>query len=380
MRIAYLHSGSIPSVYANGVHVMRMCDAFADAGHEVVLYALSGSAPAEDVHAYYGTRNRFTVRTVPLPSVPVLGWWIRAWRVRREVRRDGVPDLLYGRDLRALLLASRLAPLVYETHILWASRTVRAIEQLLFRARGLARVVFVSQALADDYRRAFPRLAARAGVDLVAASDCADPPPSIGESAELPGRPGALKIGYVGHLYPGRGTDVILDLATRLPAADFHLVGGTAEDLAHWRGRPHGANVFFHGHRPPAELHPYYRAFDLVLAPYQRKVACAGGIGDISRWVSPMKMFEYMAHGKALIASDLPVLREVLVDGVNCLLCPPADTAAWERAITRLADDHDLREALGAEARRQLLDRYTWRARVDRVLPARLRSSVRVGF
>ncbi|WP_197085034.1 glycosyltransferase family 4 protein [Saccharothrix sp. ST-888] len=173
----------------------------------------------------------------------------------------------------------------------------------------------------------------------------------------------------MGHLCPGRGTDVILELAARLPGLDFPLVGGTAEDRAHWEGRSHRSNVYFHGHEPPARLHPYYRAFDLVLAPYQRRVACAGGIGDISRWVSPMKLFEYMSHGKAIIASDLPVLREVLADGVNSLLCPPDDVSAWAGAVARLAADAPRRAALGAAARRQLDLQHTWLSRVDQVLP-----------
>lgn len=369
MRIVYLHACEIPSVYANGVHVMRMCDAFADAGHDITLYAATGSTPADDIHAYYGTRNRFPVHIFGTPRIPVLGRWIRAWRIRRALRRSGAVDLVYGRDLYALLASAGLAPLVYETHLLRPGRGQRLLERVLFRLPGLRRVVTVTQALAEDYRRTVPQLRRHGRPEMVTVSDCADLPPAMGPTATLPGRPDALKVGYVGHLYPGRGIDVVLALAVSLPDADFHLVGGTDEDLAHWRSRPHTPNVYFHGHRPPARLHPYYRAFDLVLAPYQRRVAVAGGMGDISRWISPMKLFEYMAHGKTIIASDLPVLREVLTDGVNCLLCPPDDVAAWTAAVKRLADAPEERATLGETAERQLRSDYTWRARVDRVLP-----------
>ncbi|MEU6114451.1 glycosyltransferase family 4 protein [Streptomyces sp. NPDC047117] len=370
MRIAYLHSGSIPSIYANGVHVMRMCDAFTDAGHEVVLYALPGATPVEDVHGYYGTRNRFGVRTAAQSHLPGLGVWSRALRVRTDLRRQGPPDLLYGRDLRALLACSDLAPLVYETHLLWSSPVVRGLERLLLRSSNLRRVVFVSQALADDYRAAFSGIDSLRGADLVTAHDGADPVPDTGPVAQLPGRAGALRIGYVGHLYPGRGIDVILGLAERLSEADFHIVGGTSTDQEHWQSRSRLPHVHFHGHLPPALLGSYYRAFDIVLAPYQRKAYCAGGVGEISRWVSPMKLFEYMAYGKAVIASDLPVLREVLTDGVNCLLCPPDSPEAWAAAVKRLGEDPDLRIALGNEARRRLLHHHTWRARAEQVLPS----------
>jgi glycosyltransferase involved in cell wall biosynthesis len=367
MRLVYLHSGSIPSVYANGVHVMRMCDAFTEAGHEVTLYALPGALRTDDVYDYYGVRHRFPIRTIGAPRLGRLGMGIRALRIRAELRRRGRPDLAYGRDLYSLLAVADLGPLVYETHLLWDDRVWRWLERRLFRARTLRRVVTVTALLADDYRRAFPELG---GLDLLVAPDGADPPRSVGPAMPLPGRPDAVRVGYVGHLYPGRGVDVILDLAGRLPGLDFHLVGGTAGDRSHWQRRSRRPNVYFHGHQPPAVLGSYYRSFEIVLAPYQTRVACAGGVGDISRWTSPMKLFEYMAQGRAIIASDLPVLREVLTDRVNCLLCPPADRSAWAAAVTELAADQELRRSLGAEARHQLLTRYTWRQRAGRVLPS----------
>lgn len=349
-----------------------MCDAFAEAGHDVVLYALPGSIAVEDVYDYYGVRHRFPIRSIGAPAIKLVGMWIRAFRVRNDIRRQGGFDLTYGRDPWSLLAVADLGPFVYETHLLWDSRHWRWLERRLFRARTLARVVVVSKALADDYQRAFPELD---GLDLVVAPDGAEPPELAGPTVSLPGRPEVAKVGYVGHLYSGRGIDVILDLAGRLPGLDFHLIGGTAEDLSYWANQPRPPNVHFHGHLPPAAVQPLYDSFDLVLAPYQTTVACAGGIGDISRWVSPMKLFEYMAHGKAIIASDLPVLREILVNRVNCLLCPPDDRASWEEAIAELAGDEDLRLSLGNEAQRQLLTRYTWRRRVDRVLPCALLSS-----
>lgn len=81
-----------------------------------------------------------------------------------------------------------------------------------------------------------------------------------------------------------------------------------------------------------------------------------------------MKLFEYMSHGRAIVASDLPVLREVLEDGVNCLLRPSDRPQAWADAVTDLVADRALRSRLGDEARRQFLELYTWRRRADLVL------------
>ncbi|WP_234366476.1 glycosyltransferase [Streptomyces albireticuli] len=146
------------------------------------------------------------------------------------------------------------------------------------------------------------------------------------------------------------------------PRLDFHLVGGTGQDRAPREHRAHGANVHFHDHRPPSRPDPYHRAFDIALAPYQPPA------GDATGAASPVTLFAYMAHGKAIVASDLPALREVLADGVDCLLRPPDDVAAWADAVGRLAADPAARAALGAAAHRHVMEHHTWRVRADRVL------------
>ncbi|MEK8143055.1 glycosyltransferase [Streptomyces sp. M10(2022)] len=128
------------------------------------------------------------------------------------------------------------------------------------------------------------------------------------------------------------------------------------------------ANAYFHGHRPPGAVHAYFPLFDVVLAPYQAKVYTAGGHCETGRWASPMKLFEYMAHGRAIIASDLPVLREILQDGVNCLLRPPDDPDAWADAVEHLVSDAAFGRSLGDAARQQFLHRHTWRHRANLVL------------
>ncbi|WP_275462247.1 glycosyltransferase family 4 protein [Streptomyces noursei] len=366
MRIAYLHGGSMPSTFANGVHVMRMCDAFSAAGHDVTLYSLPGPQLAADPYAYYGVRHRFPIRLVSAPDYTPHGYWKRADRVRDLLIRD-LPDLVYGREPYSLSRAADLAPFVYEVHQLRSDLAPPEMEHDLLAQPLLSRVVVITHALARDFQQAH----AEAGtLPLLVAPDGADPVEPVPTTAvpELPGRPNVPRIGYVGHLYEGRGIGLIVELAGRLPGFDFHLVGGTTGDRDRWDTSCDLPNVHFHGHRPPAELPYYYPHFDVVLAPYQHKVYTWGKLSETGQWASPMKVFEYMAHGHPMIASDLPVLREVLQDRVNCLLRPPDDADAWADALSELVADRALRQALGDEARRQVLDRYTWRRRADVVL------------
>ncbi len=180
--------------------------------------------------------------------------------------------------------------------------------------------------------------------------------------------PDRLQVGYVGHLYPGKGIEVVLDLARRLPEVDFHVVGGTDSDLAAVQARANGSgNLVFHGYVPAVDTEAYRRAMDVLLAPYQHRVHAAGGRAEIGRWMSPLKIFEYMASRRPMIASDLPVLREVIADGETGLLAPPADLDAWVGAVQRLRDPA-LRTRLAERASTVWRERHTWSRRAEHVL------------
>jgi glycosyltransferase involved in cell wall biosynthesis len=108
-------------------------------------------------------------------------------------------------------------------------------------------------------------------------------------------------------------------------------------------------------------------AFDVLLAPYQLEVQIASG-EETASWMSPLKLFEYMAAKKPILCSDLPVLREIIQHGRNGLLLPVNDPEAWINALQRLLADPAERERLGANARADLLTRYTWQRRATRVI------------
>ena len=186
-----------------------------------------------------------------------------------------------------------------------------------------------------------------------------------------------MKVGYTGHLYDGRGIGVVLDIAEALAQVDVHLVGGTDADVDRWRGRAAArrlTNVHFHGYRPNAEMPRFLTSFDIVLAPYERRVTVAGGGGDTSRWMSPLKLFEYMAAGRPIVASRLEVLQEIIEDGTTAVLCSPDNPEEWIAAVRRLVDDAGERRRLGAAARVRLESEFSWESRARSVLASAARA------
>lgn len=371
MRIATIAGTALPSRVASAVNVLKMAQALARAGHEVTAFARRSASDPDarpgDVLAAYGVEPCFELVLLGPAGWPGAKNLIFPLAVARELRRRPRFDLLYGRHAPALAAAGPVAPdvpMAYEAHAFPLRHTRRALEAWLFRRR-VRLLVTISAALAEDYRAHFPRLPP----EVMVAHDGADPAPlDPGPAPEpWPGRPGAPQLGYVGHLYPGKGAELVAALAPLLPDHDLHLVGGTQADAAAWRRHDSPPNLHLHGHVPHARVPAYLARFDALLAPPFARTASAAG-RDIARWMSPLKVFEYMAAGKPILASRLPVLEEVLTHADTALLLPPGDAPAWAAAARGLRVDPDLARALGRRARARLLADYTWDARVARIL------------
>ncbi|RPJ28809.1 MAG: glycosyltransferase, partial [Chloroflexi bacterium] len=169
-----------------------------------------------------------------------------------------------------------------------------------------------------------------------------------------------------GHLYAGRGVDLFLALAKSLPQAHFVWVGGRPEDIATWKQRVASDNLTFTGFIPNRDLPLYQAAADILLMPYSRSIMGSSGTADSASVASPMKMFEYMAAGRAIVSADLPVIREVLNEK-NAIFCKPDEAEDWRTAVEALLEDEALRLDLGSQARRDVQG-YTWLARARRIL------------
>jgi glycosyltransferase involved in cell wall biosynthesis len=133
------------------------------------------------------------------------------------------------------------------------------------------------------------------------------------------------------------------------------LAGGEPDDIARLEAAARGRrleNFHLAGFVPNAELPRYQAACNALLMPYQDKVAASSG-GDIGRFLSPMKLFEYLASGRAILSSNLPV--------------PPGDASAWTAALRRMQTDPQLRQRLAAAAHETALQ-YTWERRAALIL------------
>lgn len=186
-----------------------------------------------------------------------------------------------------------------------------------------------------------------------------------------------IVVGFVGTFGPWHGAPVLAEAARLLTKeADCHFVFiGAGEQRAQTESIIESAAVgaTFTGSISHEKVPAYLDACDILASPHVRSTDGSEFFG------SPTKLFEYLAMGKAIVASRLGQVGEVIIDGENGLLVEPGETAGLARAIERLALDGELRARLGAAARKTAIERYTWRHNAARVFDTILSRQPRSG-
>lgn len=376
MKIVAISGSQVPSSAANSLQALKATHALAQLGHDVTLivpFSENLLTNWDDLARHYGLQDEFKIQHLPSASRRL--FFLSAVRYAKKLK----PDLLYVWPLQSAVLGLMNGmTVVLEMHDLPSGR----VGPLWFRYfrdfKGKKRMTVITKALREalterygPFLRQSDVVLAPNGVELERFAQL--PAPDVARRAlDLPE---ALTAVCTGHLYTGRGMELFVELAKKKPGIRFLWAGGKPEDGAIWRAKTRDVpNITFAGFVPNAQLPMYQAAADFLLMPYARQIGTSGAGGTSSRIPSgnsaqissPMKMFEYMACGRAILASDLPVFHEVLNEN-NAVFCPPEKLAAWEGALQALVDNPARRAALAQQARTDAQE-YSWTERAKRIL------------
>jgi glycosyltransferase involved in cell wall biosynthesis len=384
MKILYISSALFPSQKSHTLSIMRMCQAFSDFGHEVVLGGVRPKKDMADPIAYYGLKGGFLVKSKWLSwffnnkvtNKLLINQIIMAFSNKKLIK-EFEPDIIYSRlTLLDLLLVPKDKPIIYEMHslgYLGKSVLTAVFFRWIVRKKNFIKIIVTTTILKEILQKEFPDL------EIVVARLSAEPPVEVAQSqleqfrkTQLLGAERFSKhVGYTGYLdmIGLRGTDVLCQTAALMPNVAFHIVGGEPEILKYWQEyaasyNQHG-NIFFYGYRNPSEIPLFLNAFDVVLAPLQYRPSAKAPTGAN---MSPLKIPQYMSYKKSIIASYIPSHREVLRDEQNALLVAHDNPDAWRTAIQRLLNDDDLRLRIGQQAQADYYAEFTPDNRVKKIL------------
>lgn len=371
MDLVYISQGNIPSKWAHTFQAMKMAEAFAGLVEDFALVTQAHWSawlrPRFDYEGWYGVRRPFRIVRLPARGIghnPVIEEYrfpgfdrkAVAWAARRA------PGLVFTRSpLAGSLSVARRLRTVIECHMAPDHAEFAHIRQAKDSA-SLAGLVTITDELKALYvREGFEPRRVLVWPDAVDLEAFARTAPRADVLARAGVRPDAFVAVYCGHLYRNRGVEEILGAAARLPDVEFLMVGGWEKDVEDRRREAAALrNVRFLGFVPNGRVPDFLAAADVLLMPYSSACSTAA-------WMSPLKLFEYMAAGRPIVATDLPAIRRHLRDGGNAVLAAPDDAAALAAAISRVRADPSFGSGLGQRAREAVAP-LTWAARAQAIL------------
>jgi glycosyltransferase involved in cell wall biosynthesis len=363
---------------------MKTCEAMASLGHEVVLFYgkrfQSSELKGIDPYEYHDVEKNFGLRSVPVidvePLQRVLPWIVLKplfilmnliyaftlvfWTMRFKA------DIYYTREWMIAMVMSFLGrPVIVEVHQSgtqsMSSRAVGAVARMSHR-NSVLRVVTISEGLKQDLISlgAIPDkiTVARGAVDIAKF----DRLESMGAARTSTGLPNDKPIVmYTGHLTRARGVCMLIETARLVPEANFVIIGGTfgndGECESELATAGDVSNIIWVGRIAPSQVAIHQAAADILVLPQVDEVGQA-----------PMKLYEYLASKRPVVASDIAPFREVVEEGESAVLFRPGDAILLAASIRRLLEDKDLSQRVTANGY-EIAKNWTWVDRALKVLP-----------
>lgn len=368
MKLIYLSNARMPTEKAHGIHIMKMCEAFAESAQVELVLPARFNKIKENLFDYYNVPRKF--KTKRLPCLDLIPWdkyfgyfalWLESFSFSISVffyLLFNKADIIYARDKSLLFLSFFNKNVVFESHTF--PKNYSLYGPFIKRLRGL---VVITQKLKNLFveKGILPEriLVAPDGVDITM-FDIKCSASSAKAKLNLPQDKKAVL--YAGHLYEWKGVQILAEASRYLPENfEVYFVGGTAEDTEKFKIKNLKLKINIVGHRPYSEIPYWLKAADVLVLPNSGKE-------EISKlWTSPLKMFEYMASERPIVASNLPSIQEILNDK-NAVLVEPDNALALADGIKKVLGDSKFSDEISKKAYLDVAENYTWLRRRKKIM------------
>lgn len=361
----YIAKSKIPSRHANSVQVVNMICAFAPLVQRLDAYLPGGFT--KRLHVWTG--RLFANYGLPIPDNVRVHFVSQSGHGFEENVLRKLPSTFEGKIFTrsapvAWKLAEQNAPVLFESHVF--SRDAKQVPMSRFiqamNASSTAGIVGISQEISDSYLAAGLRerrlMTSADGVDPAIFSHAV-----AGGLGHLFGqriydRP---RLVYTGSLSPEKGAIFLAEAASRTRHVNFVIIGGNLKESEALAEKSKCPNLFMHPSVPHKRIPSILQDADMLIMPYMPE-------GDLIPYMSPLKLFEYLATGKPILSSDLAVLRPFLTHDENCLLFLPGSLDSLCTQINRLLTMTPENKERLRDNQLQSAMRHTWTNRAKTIL------------
>lgn len=367
MKILYISRNKLPSTSASSVHVARISDEFNQICDEFIAVLAGTDYDTEtilQIKKIYGLKTDFPIIGIEKKE-SFINFTIQfAWDALKIIKREK-PDVVITRDpmtaFFSVMLCRRETVLDIHGDIRQlCGRYYRLYKIKFFTQNKYFHPVAITQAVKNYYIENYKMDVSKIkvipdGVTL----ESFEKVEKYEENHVIP------RIGFVGSFMRDKGIDTIGRLSHIMPDVLFCLAGGDKEKAEKQTELMYGDNVKFEGYLENREVPSYIKSMDVLLLPNRESQKCNGE--EIGKFTSPLKMFEYMASGVPIVASEVSALREVLSEE-NCFFVrDPEDVYEWKRVIAYVINNP---KESKEKAEQALIDvkEFTWRNRAIKMI------------
>ncbi len=332
MKICYLANTAIPSTNASAIQIVKTCESFSKLKHKVLL--ITSGASNKNIFSFYDVKSKFEyLRLKDFSSFPlgIKFYLFSIISIIHSIRFR--PDIYITRNFfTCFLLVLFKKKIIFEVHhdIDIESKIVRfLVKNIKFlNSKSILKIIAISNYAKTNYINKY-LVNKKKFIVLPSGS-------SIVQNFINPISKQKYNIGYLGSLYKSRGFNLIINLA-KIDKKNNYYLYGNLKNIKNLNSKRYIKNLFINNYIPYAKIPKVLSKMDFLLMPYTSTITAAGDVGDISKFTSPLKLFDYLSVGKVIFSSDLKVLREVLKEKKNVIFIKNSNNVySWKMEIEKL--------------------------------------------
>lgn len=336
MRICYISNSASPSKNASSLQTAKLCEYISKKGHTVKLI-LPNTGVKKNFFRYYNIKSKFTLERVCYFNKFPIGINYYLYSIFAIIKSNlKLQDLYITRNFfTSFVLCILKKKHILEIHddIEIEGRLIRFLIKNLktLNSKHLIKIVTTTRTLKKKYTSY--NIEKKKIFVLHNAS-------SLSSKFKKCKNKNYYKIGYFGSIFQSRGINMISNLSKLDRKNKYYIFGGTKKQIKLFSYKNKNKNIMFSSYIPYKLVSKTLSKIDICILPYTSKITVSGNVGDISKYTSPLKVFDYMKLGKLIICSNFPVIREVLKNNVNSILIDNfQNEKEWLKVINKVTNN-----------------------------------------
>lgn len=351
INVNYVSELNIPNKSAYSIHVMKMCEAFSKLGYKTNLFTIKSENPFK-INKVYNIKYKFNINSVFSNQKNLNFFWRIIFTIKILSNNFDQNSIFISRSIMFALIASTLKKrIILELHheitgftkyFYFLLRHLKLIENLKY--------IFLHKQLSTLYK-----IETRKSIIL-------DDAVKIEDFNQKKIKKLKNTCVYIGSFFEGKGINQIFRLAKRNKKNFFHIYG----ERKYLNIDKKEKNVKVFDYVDYSKIPQVLSRYEVALMPYQKKVRGRSSIW-LEKYMSPLKMFDYLSAKMIIIASDLKVYKHILKNNFNCKLVTVNNDIKWSKTIYSAFKKNNHNNLLKANAFKTA-KRYTWDRRCEKII------------